>query len=207
GHVLLEHRPDLARWQGGEWLFPGGRIEATDGPAPADAAFFRELREELGCTPGDWQALPLVDTRHGDASFLMQPFAVREWVGEVPAHVLDKPAAALRWVPLAEAAASPVRAVRAMVDSLPEAAALRAAPATGEQRHRDFVKMVAALWASTEQTNAAGAHFEHPRTLLDRLILRARDIDPSWEEWRSANRGEVAQLRAALRGSQPGGER
>lgn len=119
--VLMERCPKKAARHGGEWFLPGGRIEPQDdGVSPVDAAFFREMREELGCTPVDWSALPLVDATGGDnwGSFLMRPFVVRQWLGSVPSHCMDHPDVPLRWVPMAEASASPTYAVRAIIAAL-----------------------------------------------------------------------------------------
>lgn len=48
--VLVGHRTSKAKFMGGFWVFPGGRVEATDGEG-ADAwpvAAAREVREEVG---------------------------------------------------------------------------------------------------------------------------------------------------------------
>lgn len=110
--VLMEHRADLAVWQGSEWLFPGGRRNLGES---ADAALVREMEEELGVKAIEPRRLPVVDTRHHDQPFLMQPYLVRAWTGEVPPHVLDHPEATLRWVSLGEATRSQSGAVRAML--------------------------------------------------------------------------------------------
>lgn len=120
GAVLMERCPKKAVRHGGEWFLPGGRIEPQDG-GDADTALAREMQEEFGCAPLSWKQLPLVDATGGDnwGSFLMRPYWVHLWHGDIPTHCLDHPDVPLRWVPLAEALASPTYAVRAILSALP----------------------------------------------------------------------------------------
>ncbi|MGX6449964.1 NUDIX hydrolase, partial [Patulibacter sp. S7RM1-6] len=50
--VLVGQRTHRARFMGGFWVFPGGRVEPTDGPGPAGwrVAAAREAAEEAGLT-------------------------------------------------------------------------------------------------------------------------------------------------------------
>lgn len=50
--VLVGQRTSKARFMGGFWVFPGGRVEPEDGPGDAGyrRAAARELREEVGLT-------------------------------------------------------------------------------------------------------------------------------------------------------------
>ncbi|WP_320672473.1 NUDIX hydrolase [Patulibacter defluvii] len=50
--VLVGQRTPAARFMGGFWVFPGGRVEPSDGEGDAAnrAAAARELREEVGLT-------------------------------------------------------------------------------------------------------------------------------------------------------------
>jgi len=125
GHVLLEQCPRKRVVLGvGEWFVPGGKVEPGE---TGDEALHREIMEELGIRIIAGQALPLIEgsaippTEKG--VFIMRPYAVTEWDGEVPAQTYDHDGVPLRWTPIAEALQSPVPQVRAMVAM---AAALRA---------------------------------------------------------------------------------
>ena len=89
-NILITRRgPDSH--QGGLWEFPGGRLE------PGEAlhqALGRELREELGITPG--RTSPLLEIHHdyGDKAVFLDVHVVWEFSGEaVPLE--DQPMA---WV-------------------------------------------------------------------------------------------------------------
>lgn len=114
GCVLMERCPKKAARHGAEWFIPGGRIEAGE---TREAALLREMAEELGCTPGVFVPLPLADACGGPGwpTFLMQPYVVTHWVGDVPETCLDHPDVPLRWVPWSEALASPSDVVREML--------------------------------------------------------------------------------------------
>lgn len=116
GAVLMERCPKKAARHGGEWFLPGGRIE---GGEMREAALHREMAEELACTPGMFLPLPLADACGGPdrPPFLMQPYVVTHWVGDVPETCLDHPDVPLRWVPWFEALASPSAVVREMLTS------------------------------------------------------------------------------------------
>lgn len=113
--VLMEKCPKKAARHGGEWFIPGGRIEEED--ESEFMAFIREMEEELGVYASRYRTLPLVDACGGAdwPSFLMRPYLVTEWDGELPDHTLDHPDVPLRWVPVDEARRSPVAAVRVMM--------------------------------------------------------------------------------------------
>lgn len=117
--VLMERCPKKARIHDGEWFIPGGRIEAGE---TAEQALYREVYEELGVSVHDCDPLPLVDAHGWDerGPFLMRPFVVTAWHGELPDHCRDHPDVPLRWVPFSEALASPVRAVRSILAQLPQ---------------------------------------------------------------------------------------
>lgn len=116
GRVLMERCPKKAERHGGKWFLPGGRIEPGE---TALQALNREIGEELGVHADHVESLPLVDATGGDnwGSFLMRPYLVRSWAGEIPPHCLDHPDVPLRWIPLEEARGSPTYAVRATLEA------------------------------------------------------------------------------------------
>lgn len=120
GRILMERCPKKAARHGAEWFIPGGRIEdvdRNDRPSAAVLALYREMAEELGCEPTAVFNLPIIDACGGPEwpHFLIQPFLVTAWRGEVPSYCLDHPEVPLRWVEPAEAIASPAAVVRALV--------------------------------------------------------------------------------------------
>lgn len=122
--ILMERDPKKSARYGGTWFLPGGRIERSD--AHSFATLVREMAEELECLPVVCAPLPLVDASGVPAMrpFLMRPFWVQSWAGEIPDVCRDRPEVRYRWVPLEEARKSPVLAVRHMLNALDVAIAL-----------------------------------------------------------------------------------
>lgn len=119
--VLLEECPKKADVLGfpGAFFVPGGKIEPGESELEA---MQREIHEELGLIPHVIRRLPLVEGSRvgavrGDprGTFLMRPFIVDVWEGDVPDRTLDG------GVPLAwfnaemVVASSPVPQVRMIV--------------------------------------------------------------------------------------------
>ena len=92
GRVLLAQRPKGKALEG-LWEFPGGKIDAGEGP---EDALIRELREELGITVKADCLAPLTFASHAYADFhlLMPLYVCRRWQGFV--QPLD--GQALKWV-------------------------------------------------------------------------------------------------------------
>ena len=90
--VLLAQRPKGKQLEG-LWEFPGGKLDAGEGP---EEALIRELREELGVTVKPACLAPLTFASHAyeDFHLLMPLYLCRRWEGFVQA--LD--GQALRWV-------------------------------------------------------------------------------------------------------------
>jgi len=92
GRVLIAQRPKGKRLEG-LWEFPGGKIDADEGP---EEALIRELREELGIVVKADCLAPLTFASHSydDFHLLMPLYVCRRWEGFVAA--LD--GQALKWV-------------------------------------------------------------------------------------------------------------
>ncbi|MES9969715.1 MAG: Nudix family hydrolase [Candidatus Thiodiazotropha sp.] len=88
--VLVTKRADHMH-QGGLWEFPGGKCEAGES---IQQALLRELKEELGILPLDYQ--PLIRVRHdyGDRELLLEFFRVTRFQG-VPRGLEGQP---MRWL-------------------------------------------------------------------------------------------------------------
>lgn len=82
GRVLIAQRP-AGKAHAGKWEFPGGKIEAGEGP---EAAVVRELREELGVEPCEQCLQPFAfacETLEDGRPLLMPLFICRRWDGFV----------------------------------------------------------------------------------------------------------------------------
>lgn len=92
GRVLIAQRP-LDKQMGGLWEFPGGKLEAGEGP---EQALIRELKEELAITVKAECLAPFSFASHPYADFhlLMPLFICRRWDGIAQA----KEHLALKWV-------------------------------------------------------------------------------------------------------------
>lgn len=95
GRVLVARRP-VGPPQGGQWEFPGGKIEPHETP---EACLQRELREELGVdvTVGPFFAESLYPYANGTIRLLAYRVH-RAAPGDLHRHVHDE----LRWVTAAE---------------------------------------------------------------------------------------------------------
>ena len=83
GRLLLGKRSVRRRAYPGVWDVPGGHVEADE---TAEQALVRELREELGVTPTEWQevaVLHLPAMGNEDTHMLrLHLFVVTGWCGE-----------------------------------------------------------------------------------------------------------------------------
>jgi 8-oxo-dGTP diphosphatase len=84
GAVLIAKRP-AGRPLAGLWEFPGGKVEAGEGP---EDALIRELREELGIeiAAGDLTPLTFASYAYPEFRLLMPVYLCRRWLGDVAAH-------------------------------------------------------------------------------------------------------------------------
>ncbi|WP_292963465.1 (deoxy)nucleoside triphosphate pyrophosphohydrolase [Novosphingobium sp. UBA1939] len=82
GRVLLQRRPE-GKQHGGLWEFPGGKVEAGEGPVQA---LIREIDEELGVTLSAADITPLsfahTDDSSGTPPILLLLYVCRLWKGE-----------------------------------------------------------------------------------------------------------------------------
>src|SRR6202012_6306292 len=92
GRVLLAQRPKGKALEG-LWEFPGGKIDAGEGP---EDALIRELKEELGITVKADCLAPLTFASHAypDFHLLMPLYVCRRWRGQVTSRETQ----ALKWV-------------------------------------------------------------------------------------------------------------
>lgn len=84
--ILLEKRP-VKGFKEDQYLIPGGAI-AESGENLEDA-LKREIMEELGITPIDFELLTDEDIP-GLYENILKPFVVTSWQGEIPKFILDK---------------------------------------------------------------------------------------------------------------------
>jgi 8-oxo-dGTP diphosphatase len=90
GRILLTRRHHHAD-RGGQWEFPGGKIEAGEGE---EAALRREILEELGCLVAVDALLARTSHRYPDLEVELAFFACRLEAGSEP-RLLG--AAAMEW--------------------------------------------------------------------------------------------------------------
>lgn len=90
--VLIAQRPEGKNFAG-LWEFPGGKLEAGEGP---EQALIRELEEELGITTKHACLAPLTFASHSYENFhlIMPLYVCRKWQGS-PRAIEH---AALKWV-------------------------------------------------------------------------------------------------------------
>lgn len=125
GRVLMQRRP-AHRAHGGLWEFPGGKLEAGEGPR---TALIREIDEELGIALAADDLLPIsFAAREGAGSeqpLVLLLYACRTWQGDP----VCEPGAALLWAELADLATLAMPPL-----DMPLAAALLAHETTGTKK-------------------------------------------------------------------------
>ena len=77
--IVVAKRPDHVH-QGGLWEFPGGKLETGES---SDHALIRELDEELGITPIQYEPLIKVPYHYLQKSVLLDVWTVSKWSGEL----------------------------------------------------------------------------------------------------------------------------
>jgi 8-oxo-dGTP diphosphatase len=83
--VLIAQRPP-EKHLGGQWEFPGGKIE--DGESPTEA-LHREIKEELGCTLTITASLPPVIHVYPEATIQLHPFIATLAPDSPPPHPFE----------------------------------------------------------------------------------------------------------------------
>jgi 8-oxo-dGTP diphosphatase len=98
GRLLLGKRSTHRRAYPGVWDLPGGHVEAGE---RIEQALVRELREELGVTPREWQELAVLRapavSNDGTDTLRLHVFLVTAWRGEPRNLALDEHDA-IAWV-------------------------------------------------------------------------------------------------------------
>lgn len=96
GKMLFEERDDIGNF-GRQWFFPAGKLNPGENPL---SCLYREMEEELGLEPMWFEELAAVPRPVVSVSgqYLMKPFLVTQWLGEVPARTLDQHGRQLRWI-------------------------------------------------------------------------------------------------------------
>lgn len=90
--VLVAQRP-AHKHLGGEWEFPGGKVENDESPAEA---LCREITEELGCTIEIVAPLPPVRHDYPNCPIEMYPFVARLTADSATPHPHEH--SALKWL-------------------------------------------------------------------------------------------------------------
>lgn len=98
--VLLTRRAKNTHLAG-LWEFPGGKLEPNEN---AEQALQRELGEELGITPTDYQPLIRIRHHYTDKSVQLEVFRVNAYDGEA----LGLEGQPLAWTPLQQIASYPL---------------------------------------------------------------------------------------------------
>lgn len=90
--VLMCQRP-MHKAHGGEWEFPGGKIEASETP---QHALQRELLEELGidASPDTMEPAGFISHAYPDVHVVMLLFVIRDWKNDITLHEHE----AVQWV-------------------------------------------------------------------------------------------------------------
>lgn len=83
--ILLEKR-SIKEFPEYLYLIPGGAIKKIEN---LENALKREIKEELGIIPTDYQILTEEDIP-GLQNNILKPFIVTSWQGKIPKFVLDK---------------------------------------------------------------------------------------------------------------------
>ena len=100
GACFLAARRPVDGPYGGQWEFPGGKLEAGETP---EAALKRELREELNITPDDFYPALRLEHAYPEFNITLHVFMVNAFSGEPAA--LDKQT--LAWLLPSEATSLP----------------------------------------------------------------------------------------------------
>ncbi len=87
--ILLEKRNKPGSFFDGQTFYPGGSVENTElANGNIGGALEREIREEIGVLPEVYERVPCKEI-YGETGYLLIPFLITKWQGEIPAKVLD----------------------------------------------------------------------------------------------------------------------
>jgi 8-oxo-dGTP diphosphatase len=91
GHILITQRP-LHASHGGQWEFPGGKLENEETPL---SALKREIKEEVGLDILSAEHVTTIQHTYGIKNVTLLFFLVKEYVGSPECQELQLD---LRWV-------------------------------------------------------------------------------------------------------------
>ena len=114
GQILLARRSKGRRFYANCWSFPGGHIETNE---TADEALVRELREEIGVTPLQFQLIAQISHQPEPShDYRFHLFSVTQWKGEP--EIRDDEHSELQWMAIEEAVKNKELALQAYVPLL-----------------------------------------------------------------------------------------
>lgn len=114
--ILVEKRP-VEGFLNHQYLIPGGMVK-NDLPESLEDALKREMMEELGITPIEFELLTDEEIP-GLSNNILKPFLVKSWQGEIPKVNLDKEDPhPLEWMEIDQALNTPVKPTKKIVETL-----------------------------------------------------------------------------------------
>lgn len=85
--ILLEKRKKPGSYFDGKIFPPGGAVEDFE-MNNITIALKREIKEETGIDSFQYERIPSEDI-YGETGYLLIPYLIRNWQGEIPSKVLD----------------------------------------------------------------------------------------------------------------------
>lgn len=187
GRVLVAERADW-RHQGGFLEFPGGKIDPDEEPAQA---LERELEEELGIRPLQWEPFIRVRHRYDDRDVVLYVYRVARWSGQ-PREMEGQPFDWYRTEDLAHARFPAANRPIVAALQLPDRCLVTPTPVPATlDGVLDGIERAIAAGAALIQLRAPGIDEETRRRFIEdacrlaetapnRVRLLANTDDPAW---------------------------
>lgn len=115
GEKILVEKRFLQNFKKNHYLIPGGEIEGQF--EDLGDALQRELMEELGVKPLNYNLIPTDEEILGINGQLLTPFLINKWEGKLPKKILDK-GNQLTWLKIEELLNSPFEPTRKIAEAL-----------------------------------------------------------------------------------------